>query len=102
MAKTILANPEDLINKSTQIRQLKNRHNEAMNHITNIVMTIGEVWQGAAQDTFVNKYLSMQPFYDSFEKALEEFAALMENFANEMRTTDQSGKSLIDHVGPIK
>ena len=102
MAKTILANPDDLIEKSKQVRQLKNRHIDAMNHITNIVMTLGEVWQGEAQNAFVSKYLSMQPVYDSFQEALEEFAVLMEHFANDMKTADQEGKQQLAQIGPMR
>lgn len=99
MAKTIRANPDELKAKSGEIRKLKERHKDAMNHITNIVLTIGEVWRGDAQDAFVAKYQSMQSVYNSFEDALEEFAVLVDNFSNDLRSADQSGKSSISSIG---
>lgn len=98
MADQILVNPSDLTTKSNQIRQYKESHHDIMNKITNLVMTLGEVWQGDAQNAFVSKYLSMQPVYDSFEEALEEFAALMEKVADEMMKTDQAGKNIINSI----
>ena len=98
MADQILVNPSDLTTKSNQVRQYKESHHDIMNKITNLVMTIGEVWQGDAQNAFVSKYLSMQPVYDSFEEALEEFAALMEKVADEMVKTDQAGKNIINSI----
>lgn len=98
MADQILVNPSDLTTKSNQVRQYKESHHDIMNKITNLVMTLGEVWQGDAQNAFVSKYLSMQPVYDSFEEALEEFSALMEKVADEMMKTDQSGKNIINSI----
>ncbi len=98
MAGTILVNPATMSEKSSQIRQYKEAHQDVMTKITNLVMNIGEVWQGEAQNAFVSKFLSMQPVYDSFEEALEEFATLMDKVAEEMRKTDQSGKNLINSI----
>ena len=98
MADQILVNPSDLTTKSNQVRQYKESHHDIMNKITNLVMTLGEIWQGDAQNAFVSKYLSMQPVYDSFEEALEEFAALMEKVADEMMKTDQAGKNIINSI----
>ena len=98
MADQILVNPSDLTTKSNQVRQYKESHHDIMNKITNLVMTLGEVWQGDAQNAFVSKYLSMQPVYDSFEEALEEFAALMEKVADEMMKTDPAGKNIINSI----
>lgn len=61
-------------------------------------MNLGEVWQGDAQNAFVSKFFSMQSVYDSFEEALEEFAVLMENVANEMEKADQNGRNTINSI----
>ncbi len=98
MANTILVNPSTMSEQSNQIRQYKETHNDVMNKITNLVMTIGEVWQGDAQNAFVSKFLSMQPVYDSFEEALEEFATLMDKVADEMKKTDEAGKNMINSI----
>lgn len=98
MANTILVNPSTMSEQSNQIRQYKETHNDVMNKITNLVMTIGEVWQGDAQNAFVSKFLSMQPVYDSFEEALEEFAMLMDKVADEMKKTDEAGKNMINSI----
>lgn len=98
MANTILVNPSTMSEKSNQIRRYKETHNDVMNKITNLVMTIGEVWQGDAQNAFVSKFLSMQPVYDSFEEALEEFATLMDKVADEMKKTDEAGKNMINSI----
>ena len=98
MASTILVNPATMTEKSNQIRQYKEAHQEVMTKITNLVMNIGEVWQGDAQNAFISKFLSMQPVYDSFENALEEFATLMDKVAEEMKKTDEIGKNMINSI----
>ena len=98
MANIILVNPATMNEQSNQIRKYKEAHQEVMNKITNLVMTLCEVWQGEAQDAFVSKYLSMQPTYDSFENALEDFAVLMDKVAEEMRRTDEAGKNTINSI----
>lgn len=98
MAGQILVNPGDLMNKSSQIRSCKENHHDIMTRITNLVMSLGEVWQGDAQNAFVSKFFSMQSVYDSFEEALEEFAVLMENVANEMEKADQNGRNTINSI----
>ena len=98
MADQILVHPADLTTKSNQVRQYKENHHDIMNKITNLVMTLGEVWQGEAQNAFVSKFLSMQPVYDSFEEVLEEFASLMEKVADEMVKTDRAGKDIINSI----
>lgn len=98
MASQILVNPATMAEQSNQIRQYKEAHQEVMNKITNLVMSLGEVWQGEAQNAFVSKFMSMQPVYDSFENALEEFAVLMDKVAAEMKNTDTAGKQMINSI----
>ena len=98
MASVILVNPETMKQQSNEIRRYKQDHIDVMTKITNLVMSLGEVWQGEAQTAFVSKYFSMQNVYTSFENALEEFAVLMDKVATEMTNTDKSGKSTISSI----
>lgn len=98
MANTILVNPDTLKEQSNQIRQYKEQHQEMMTKMTNLVLTIGEVWQGEAQAAFIAKYQSMQPVYDSFNEALDEFAELMQKVADEMQNADRSGQQIISAI----
>ena len=98
MAGQILVNPGDLMNKSNQIRSYKENHHDVMTKMTNLVIHMCEVWQGEAQDAFVNKYSSMQQIFDNFEKNLEDFADLMEKIAKEMEKADQDGKNIINII----
>lgn len=98
MANTILLNPDTLKEQSNQIKQYKEQHKEIMTKMTNLILTIGEVWQGEAQTAFIAKYQSMQPVYDSFEDALGEFADLMQKVAEEMQNADRSGQQIISAI----
>jgi len=98
MANQILVNPTTLKSQSNQVRDYKSAHHDVMTKITNLVMNIGEVWQGEAQNAFVSKFMGMQKVYDSFEEALEEFATLMDKVADEMNEADLNGKNIINSI----
>lgn len=98
MANQILVNPPSMGETSSQIRKYKQSHQDVMKKLTNLVMSLGEVWQGDAQNAFVSKFFSMQSVYDSFAESLEEFADLVDKVSEEMQRTDAEGKSIISSI----
>lgn len=88
MANEILVTPEQLREKAKEIRALKEGQVGIMRKITNLVYSLSQIWSGAAQTAFVQKYTSMQPTYTSFQNAIEEFAVLMEEHADRMEKAD--------------
>lgn len=96
MDQTILMTPETMRTQATQIRKYTQEHTEIMQRMTNLVMTLDEVWTGSAQIAYVIKYLSMREVFDSFEQALISFAEIMEQTASQIEDTDQAMKSKIN------
>ena len=95
MASSIQITPEELRTQSQAVRDYKTEQEEVMQKITNLILTIGEVWTGEAQVAFINKYQSMQPVFTSFANALDEFADLMQTAANDMESTDKKWSQII-------
>lgn len=95
MAQTILLTPETMRSQANQIRTCSEEHAEIMQRMTNLVLTLDEVWKGEAQTAFVSKYRSMSESFESFEKQLISFAELMEKVANNMENADRSMSSKI-------
>lgn len=98
MAQTILVTPETMRAQAAQIRQYSQEHTEIIQRMTNLVLTLDEVWTGNAQKAFLAKYQSMKERFDSFEQALVSFAVVMEQTANRMETADQAMKSKINNI----
>ena len=98
MAQTILITPEMMRSQAAQICSLSGEHAEIMQRMTNLVLTLDEVWQGEAQKAFVAKYQGMKDTFTGFENTLLSFSQLMEQVANKMESVDQSMRSKINNV----
>lgn len=98
MASTILMIPETMRTQAAQIRKYTQEHTEIMQRMTNLVLTLDEVWAGNAQKAFVVKYREMRMVFDSFEQALTSFAEVMEQTASQIEDTDQAMKSKINGI----
>lgn len=98
MAQTILMTPETMRTKAAQIRQYSQEHAEIIQRMTNLVLTLDEVWTGQAQKEFLAKYQGMKEYFDSFEQALASFAAVMEQTANRMEATDRDMKRRLNSI----
>lgn len=98
MAQTILITPGSMHAQAAQIRSLSGEHAEIMQRMTNLVLTLDEVWQGEAQKAFVTKYQGMTNTFTNFENTLLSFAQLMEQVANKMESVDQSMRSKINNT----
>ena len=98
MADLILITPEQLKEQAVTVKQYREMHHEVINRLTNLVLNLGESWEGEAQDAFVSKYQGMQSTFTNFEEALGEFAVIMENISDKMQTTDQSLASKINSI----
>ena len=91
----IQVTPELLTSKATEVRNLKQSHDDTMAKLRSLVLALNENWKGAAQDAFVSKFESMQSTFTNFSQMLEGYAKLMDTTANELLNTDQALKSSI-------
>lgn len=98
MARTILITPETMRTQAAQIRQYAQEHVNLIQRMTNLVLTLDEVWSGEAQKAFLEKYQSRKELFDKFDRALVSFAEVMEQTANQMEAADQAMKSKINSI----
>lgn len=98
MTQTILMTPETMRSQAAQIRQYAREHTEIIQRMTNLVLTLDEVWTGNAQKAFIAKYQGMKGVFDSFEQALTSFAVVMEQTASQIEDTDRAMKSKINSI----
>ena len=98
MARTILMTPETMRTQAAQIRKNAQKHTEIIQRMTNLVLTLDEVWTGEAQKAFLVKYQGMRAFFDSFDRALASFAEVMEQTAQRMEAADQAMKIKINSI----
>ena len=90
MAKEIMVTPEALRAQARQVRALGDADRNTIRRLTNLVQTLTVAWNGPSQVAFVEKYMSMQPTVESFHKAIEDFAKLMDEHAGRMESTDRN------------
>lgn len=88
--------PEVLNSKASEVRSLKGQHDDTMAKLRTLVMGLNDVWKGEAQDAFIAKFESMQSSFTTFSEMLEGYAALMDNAARELQSTDQALKAGIN------
>ena len=95
----IQVTPELLTSKATEVRGLKQNHDDTIARLTTLVRALNENWKGQAQEAFLTKYESMQGTFRSFSEMLEGYAVLMDTSARELQNTDQALKSSIQSFG---
>lgn len=98
MARTILMTPETMRTQAAQIRKCAEEHIEIIQRMTNLILTLDEVWTGEAQKAFLAKYQNRKDLFDKFDRALVSFADVMEDAANRMEAADQAMKSKINSI----
>lgn len=95
----IQVTPDLLRGKATELRGIKDEHDQAMARMKTLILGLNEIWKGEAQDAFVEKYNSMQATFTNFSQLVEDYAGLMDTTANSMQQTDESLKSAINGFG---
>ena len=86
----IQVTPDLLNGKATELRQIKQDHDDAMARMRTLITGLHEVWKGDSQDAFVAKYESMQSTFTQFSQMIEDYAGLMNTAATKMQETDTS------------
>lgn len=80
--------PDMLRGKATELRGLKQQHDDNINKIKNLVNGLTDQWKGDAQTAFLEKFNSMQPTMQQFTEMLESFARKMDESANILQEAD--------------
>ena len=95
----IQVTPELLQGKATEVRGLKQNHDDTMQKLNNLVRALNEQWKGEAQNAFVAKFDSMQAQFKNFSEMLEGYAKLMDTAAREIQNTDINLKGTMQSFG---
>ena len=95
----IQVTPDLLNGKATELRGIKDEHDQAMARMRTLILGLNEIWKGEAQDAFVARYESMQNTFNSFSQMIEEYAQLMNTTAQNMQETDSQTASTISSFG---
>ncbi len=95
----IQVTPDLLNGKATELRGIKDEHDQAMARMRTLILGLNEIWKGEAQDAFVARYESMQNTFNSFSQMIEDYAQLMNTTAQNMQETDSQTASTISSFG---
>lgn len=95
----IQVTPDLLKAKATELRGLKENHDEAMARMKTLIMGLNDIWKGDAQDAFVAKYESMQNTFTNFSEMLDDYAKLMDTAAAKLQETDSSLQATMNSFG---
>ena len=95
----IQVTPDLLNGKATELRGIKDEHDQAMARMRTLILGLNEIWKGDAQDAFVAKYESMQSTFQAFSQMIDDYATLMNTTAASMQETDSQTASMINGFG---
>ena len=95
----IQVTPDLLNGKATELRGIKDEHDQAMARMRTLILGLNEIWKGEAQDAFVQRYESMQSTFTNFSQMIEDYAQLMNTTAQNMQETDSQTASTISSFG---
>ena len=95
----IQVTPDLLNGKATELRAIKDEHDQAMARMRTLILGLNEIWKGDAQDAFVAKYESMQSTFQAFSQMIEDYAQLMNTTATSMQESDSTLASTINSFG---
>ena len=95
----IQVTPDLLNGKATELRGIKDEHDQAMARMRTLILGLNEIWKGEAQDAFVARYESMQSTFQNFSQMIEDYAQLMNTTAQNMQETDSQTASTINSFG---
>ena len=95
----IQVTPELLRGKSTELRGLKQQHDDAMTRMRTLMQGLNEIWKGTAQDALLAKYESMQGTFANFSEMLDDYAKLMDPAATQLETTDSQLATTMNNFG---
>ena len=90
---------EMLTSKASELRGIKEQHDESMAKMKTLISGLNEIWKGEALDAFVQKYESMQSTFTNFSEMLESYAKLMDTAATKLQETDQSLSNTMKSFG---
>lgn len=96
---TIQVTPDLLNSKATELRGIKDDHDQAMARMRTLILGLNEIWKGDAQDAYVAKFESMQSTFTNFSQMLEDYAQLMNTAAQRLSETDASLQGTMNGYG---
>lgn len=95
----IQVTPDLLKGKATELRGLKEEHDNAMSSMKTLITGLSEIWKGDAQDAFLAKYESMQSTFTNFSEMLEDYAKLMDTAATQLQEADTTLQATMNSFG---
>ena len=95
----IKVTPDMLRARAGDVRKNRGEHEATIQRISTIVNGLSDVWQGDAQNAFVERYRSMEQTFKQFSEMLEGYATLMDSAANQLQETDVGIKTQINSFG---
>ncbi len=90
--------PELIHESASDVRRYKLEQEETMNKIRNLVYSLNDSWKGEAQDAFVSRFQSMETTYKGLSLVLEQYAALMDKSADEIKGVDRDMRNFIVNI----
>ena len=91
----IKVTPDMLRARAVNVRKDRGEHDTCIARISNTINGLSDVWQGEAQNSFVERFRSMEPTFKQFSQLLEDYSTLMDKAANQLQETDVALKTTI-------
>ncbi|WP_143315250.1 WXG100 family type VII secretion target [Clostridium sp. HBUAS56017] len=89
MAGKIRVTPEELRRSSGQFKNGSQSTQQLLNKLTSEVNKMSNAWEGAAHNSFFEKYKSLQPSLKEFVQVLQDISKQLDGVAKTMEDVDK-------------
>ena len=84
----ITISPDLLRGKASDVRTIRGQHDEAMQKLDALIMSLEEVYNSDSQRAFVERYQGMKTTFTQFSELLEKYAADLDTAAKSFEDLD--------------
>ena len=81
--------PENLRERAGTLRQTAVMNDDVITKLDNLINGLQSIWEGTAQQAFVDSYNTKRSTFKSFTEDMEVFAKFLEDFAESMRQEEE-------------
>lgn len=86
----LTVSPDQLRASARELEKLRQQHLALMKKLRILVMSLSDSWKGEAQEAFTKSFLAKNQTMNDVSTVLAQYAALMNQAADEAETMDNS------------
>ena len=91
--------PAQLREQASELEALRLQHLQLMKEMRILVMNLSDIWQGEAQEAFLNSFLAQSRTMNDLDNTLTKYIAVTQRAAEEAESAD---RDLLRRIRAVK